>query len=78
MSVFYLRRAKQWVDPERSRGYNENGRKWEREEKGLVKSGKKVKRWEGETIISEKLESTKDIKKCESTKNELKKWSRIS
>ena len=38
----------------------------EREEKGLVRSVKKVKRWEGGKVISEKLRSTK---------NKLKKWS---
>ena len=63
----FLRRAKRWVDHERPRGYSENGRKWEREEKGLVRSVKRVKRWEGEKVISEKLKSTK---------NKLKKWSK--
>ena len=60
-------RTKRWVDHERPRGYSENGRNWEREEKGLVRSVKKVKRWEVEKVISEKLKSSK---------NKLKKWSK--
>ena len=62
------------VIPEKLRGYSENGRKWEREEKGPVRLVKTVKRWEGEKIISEKLKSKKTSKtvkghvKCESTK----------
>ena len=62
----FLRRAKRWVDHERPRRYSENGRYWEREEKGLVRSVKKVNRWEGEKVISENLKSSK---------NKLKKWS---
>ena len=51
---FSSRKAIRWVDPERPRGNRENGRKWKMEEKGLVKSVKKVKTWEGEKIIFEK------------------------
>ena len=65
--LLFLRKAKRWVDHERPRGYSENGRKWEREEKGLVRSVKKVKRWEGEKVISENLKSTQ---------NKLKEWSK--
>ena len=39
-------------------------------------SGKKVKRWEGETIISEELESTKDIKNHKRSREmwKYKRW----